>query len=638
MSRGWKGFVSSILFPAPVPTYSIDSFPGELVWVPKGPVIDPDDSTGPSVQSCESVPCLLLPYESARFLIIFFHSNAEDLGRCRWFCLFLRDQFQVHVLALEYPGYGICPGETTREGIIANAHAALQFATQALKLPLERIKLFGRSIGTGATLALAAKFKVAGVILVTPFMSMRKLFRDKVGPFGGMLLWEEWFANEDAIKEVRSPVMIIHGRKDVLIPCYHGEALYNMCPTRKLFINPQHMEHNTNLTSDISYLIVPMFRFFALPDYSFQELKIPQWAYDKRRSPLYVRPEVQVCSHTAQVPARLGDGSGTMMLPAGDNAELPVDEERTGLENPEELASGRTKSAFGDSPPVDYEKLNVLTQPTVLHSYSATKQRYIFQDPNGIEGRTDGGAAERGEEVPLEVIKVLRPRLSTQRPGLPLQLERRNPLGSHGSATKPSTANSSQGPRPQTLKLPEPAGEEATPTLPPDLPPGQVQASNALSPCLRQVSRGASKGTAYGELRCGESISPTYDGEQPRLPRESTDVMPLLTAREASEEELSDTPEIALHTVSSNGVMLGPQVPPKPSPMGDCEVPHASNCTPSSTTTPAELLGSVSPTCGVGDGRAAHFDVVISTRIPRSQSFDRPREISSLQMGPARST
>ena len=39
----------------------------------------------------------------------------QDLGRCRWFCLFLRDQFQVHVLAVEYPGYGVCPGTTSRE-------------------------------------------------------------------------------------------------------------------------------------------------------------------------------------------------------------------------------------------------------------------------------------------------------------------------------------------------------------------------------------------------------------------------------------------------------------------------------------------------------------------------------------------
>merc|ERR1719240_256863 len=118
------------------------------------------DLEGDSNGLIDSVPCLLLPYESARFLIIFFHSNAEDLGRCRWFCLFLRDQFQVHVLAVEYPGYGVCPGIATSVAAMENAQAALLFAMQVLKLPLSRVKLFGRSIGTGLALDLASKYNV----------------------------------------------------------------------------------------------------------------------------------------------------------------------------------------------------------------------------------------------------------------------------------------------------------------------------------------------------------------------------------------------------------------------------------------------------------------------------------------------
>lgn len=373
-------FIGNILFPAPKPTYTIDTFPSELIWVPKGPIIDVDAGTGLEGNS-EHAPCLLLTYDSARFLIIYFHSNAEDLGGCRWFCHFLRDQFQVHVLAVEYPGYGVCSGPTSCEAIMGNAHAAMQFATQALKLPLDRIKLFGRSIGTGPTLALAAKFKVAGVILVTPFLSIRALFREKVGPLALMI--EEWFANDEKIKAVTSPTMVIHGRKDRLIPCAHGEALYHSCPSRKLFINPPIMEHNTNLASDVSYLVVPMFRFFSLPDYSFTELEVPSWAFDKRRSSLYVRPEVQVSSHIAPVSSNGIEGiPGTMSLPIGDDdAATPLDDD------PDQVARKRASRVPGDTPPVDYEKIAVLIHPTVLHSYSATKQRYIFQDPNALDAR-----------------------------------------------------------------------------------------------------------------------------------------------------------------------------------------------------------------------------------------------------------
>lgn len=528
--------MTSLLFPAPAPSYTIDSFPGELIWVPKGVVLDPEGSDIDSGESCESAPCLLLPYESARFLILFFHSNAEDLGRCRWFCLFLRDQFQVHVLAVEYPGYGVCPGTTSREAIMDNARAALQFATEALELSLDRVKLFGRSIGTGPTLALASKFKVSGVILVTPFLSVRALFREKVGPLAMMI--EEWFSNEDAIQEVKSPVMIIHGGKDFLIPCVHGEALYNACPTRKLFINPPDMEHNTNLTSDISFLIVPMFRFFALPDYSFTELKIPAWAYDKRRSPLHVRPEVQVASHTEQVVLGTNQGAtGTMSVPAGDDADAPVDQMQANAQEVE----GRTRTAFGDDAPVDYEKMTMLSHPTVLHSYSATKERYHFQGLNGSYMRPNRGApqqADPNEEVPEELINALRPRQSSSRP----DLERCSALGNRDSATKPPSTSIN---RPPATRPPKNGGHR---------PPAGIRT------LTRHPARGASSGMAFSQM----PSAPGYDEEPPRPPQESPEFTPFLSQHHASDDEDENG---CLPASTSNRLSPGPRLAQRPSPL-----------------------------------------------------------------------
>eukprot|EP00929_Paragymnodinium_shiwhaense_P074260 TRINITY_DN37992_c0_g1_i1.p1 TRINITY_DN37992_c0_g1~~TRINITY_DN37992_c0_g1_i1.p1 ORF type:complete len:676 (-),score=101.20 TRINITY_DN37992_c0_g1_i1:139-2166(-) len=284
-----RGLVSRILFPAPRASYNVDSFPKELIWVPKRASTGEDciDRHGEDVPKMddESIPCLLLTYPSARFLIIFFHSNAEDLGRCRHFCCYLREQFQVHVLAVEYPGYGICPGVPSGETVMENALSALRFATNTLRWPLDSIKVFGRSIGTGPAVGLASLFSFAGVILVTPFLSVQELFRDRVGPFAGLV--EEWFANMEGVSKITSPTMIIHGQRDELVSCRHGETLYELLKSRKLLVSPPEMEHNTNLLTNLQYFVLPMFQFFALPDYVFQEMNVPDWAYDKRRSPFY---------------------------------------------------------------------------------------------------------------------------------------------------------------------------------------------------------------------------------------------------------------------------------------------------------------------------------------------------------------
>ena len=43
------------------------------------------------------------------------------------------------------------------------------------------------------------RFNVAGVILVTPFANVKRLFQERVGPLAAFV--EEWFDNSEAIKE-----------------------------------------------------------------------------------------------------------------------------------------------------------------------------------------------------------------------------------------------------------------------------------------------------------------------------------------------------------------------------------------------------------------------------------------------------
>lgn len=261
-SSSWN-VVERLIFPAPKPSYSIHSFPKELILIPR------EDGT--------KVPCLFLPFQHARFLFIYFHANAEDLGLSYGFCKMLRDLFQVHVLAVEYPGYGICPGNCDEAGIMANAHAAFHFATETLKWPKDGIKLFGRSLGTGPTVQLAATAEVAGVILISPFTSIRELFRGQIGPMADFL--ENRFPNLELTPKIRSPTLIIHGLQDALVPPEHGRRIYASIGCKRMIVTPHNMSHNTSLLKDAATFILPMTHFFSLPDYSFEELSLPSWVF-----------------------------------------------------------------------------------------------------------------------------------------------------------------------------------------------------------------------------------------------------------------------------------------------------------------------------------------------------------------------
>lgn len=294
---------SRVLFPAPKSSYSAETFPKEMIWVPNG---------------MHSIPCLFLPYASARFLIFYLHSNAEDLGKCYSFCSVLREQFQVHVLAMEYPGYGICPGAPcTEEKVTASAFAVFSFILNHIKWPMDSIKIFGRSVGTGPAVHLATKYAVSGLILVAPFLSIREIIQDHFGVVLSQLISER-FPNSKRAPQIQSPVLIIHGQRDAMIPPRHSIQLDKLINTRKLLVMPPNMEHNTNLLRDVGTFVLPMLQFFTIPDYCFDEICVPPWAYANQDSARAFRVIPR-----PMPPALITKTSGAIQIPCGDAQPLP---------------------------------------------------------------------------------------------------------------------------------------------------------------------------------------------------------------------------------------------------------------------------------------------------------------------------
>eukprot|EP00401_Gymnodinium_catenatum_P080428 CAMPEP_0117574460 /NCGR_PEP_ID=MMETSP0784-20121206/61597_1 /TAXON_ID=39447 /ORGANISM="" /LENGTH=136 /DNA_ID=CAMNT_0005373289 /DNA_START=114 /DNA_END=520 /DNA_ORIENTATION=+ len=135
-----ESFVSSLLFPVPPSSYSYNSFPKELLWIP---FATGNKTRGP----IGYIPAVLLPRPCARFLFIYFHSNGDDIGLAYSFGTGLRGALDVHVLLVEYPGYGICPGLCSEENFVAVALAAFRFVVDTLRWPEEDIIIMGRSLG-----------------------------------------------------------------------------------------------------------------------------------------------------------------------------------------------------------------------------------------------------------------------------------------------------------------------------------------------------------------------------------------------------------------------------------------------------------------------------------------------------------
>lgn len=179
----------------------------------------------------ERIAALYVPNPKADYTILYGHGNAEDLGVIRPLLPALRE-LGVAVLAYDYRGYGTSEGRPSARAAYEDIDAAYGYLTRDLALPPQRIILYGRSVGSGPAVDLAARQPVAGLILESAFVTaFRVMTRVPLLPF-------DTFRNIDKIARVGCPVLVMHGLADDIVPAWHGRRLFAAAgePKRALWV------------------------------------------------------------------------------------------------------------------------------------------------------------------------------------------------------------------------------------------------------------------------------------------------------------------------------------------------------------------------------------------------------------------
>jgi fermentation-respiration switch protein FrsA (DUF1100 family) len=174
----------------------------------------------------KNISAIYLPNPAARFTILYSHGNAEDIGDLRpWLEQLHSSGFAV--FAYDYHGYGTSEGAPSEKNVYADADAAYEYLTSSLHIAPTNIISYGRSVGNGASIDLASRRRVGGLIVQSGFTSgFVVLTKVPIVPF-------DKFRNISKIRGVNCPVLVIHGRKDNVIPFHNGERLFDAAPQPK---------------------------------------------------------------------------------------------------------------------------------------------------------------------------------------------------------------------------------------------------------------------------------------------------------------------------------------------------------------------------------------------------------------------
>jgi len=173
--------------------------------------------------------------------ILFFHGNAGVLEN-RTYKLNHFKNLNVNFLIIAWRGFSGNEGKPNETGLYEDAKSAIKWLhTKGIKE--ENIILYGESLGTGVAIEIAQNKNYAGIILESPFTSMINLGKKYYPFFPIKLLLKDKFESDKKIKEVSIPVLILHGKKDKIVPFAMGKQIYELANEPKFFYSQEYGDH-----------------------------------------------------------------------------------------------------------------------------------------------------------------------------------------------------------------------------------------------------------------------------------------------------------------------------------------------------------------------------------------------------------
>ena len=177
------------------------------------------------------------------YTVVVFNGNAGHRGHRAGLGAQLAAR-GLNVLLVDYRGYGGNPGLPSEEGLARDARAALAYLGRRADVDPTRIVFFGESLGAAVALRLALEYPPAALVLRSPFTSLVDIATQHYPLLPVRWLLKDRYLNLERIARVRSPLLVLAGEDDDIVPIADSAALFDAAPHPKRFVAIPGVGHN----------------------------------------------------------------------------------------------------------------------------------------------------------------------------------------------------------------------------------------------------------------------------------------------------------------------------------------------------------------------------------------------------------
>ena len=189
--------------------------------------------------------------------ILYFHGIAGDLTN-RVHKLNELNKLDVNILIISWRGFSGNQGKPTEKNLYNDARKSVEWLNET-GVTNKNIILYGESLGTGVATELGQNNSFSGIVLESPFTSIADAAKIYYPYLPVNLLLKDRYYTIKKIKNIKIPVLIMHGKKDNIVPFFMGEKLYQMAnePKYKYFSEEDDhmMEFNDDLLNAVKVIL-----------------------------------------------------------------------------------------------------------------------------------------------------------------------------------------------------------------------------------------------------------------------------------------------------------------------------------------------------------------------------------------------
>ena len=170
--------------------------------------------------------------------LVYFHGNSFNIGeRAYRIEKYIKEGWGI--LLVSWRGFSGNKGKPSETNLYIDAEAIMNWVDKKKFIKKKDIVLYGESLGTGVAIEMATRYSFKSVILESPFTSIPDIAKKKYIFYPVKFLILDKFDNLSKIKKIDSPILIISGKKDEIVPHLHSVQLYNEAKEPKdcLFID-----------------------------------------------------------------------------------------------------------------------------------------------------------------------------------------------------------------------------------------------------------------------------------------------------------------------------------------------------------------------------------------------------------------